>query len=548
LPTIRVNKDLLCRLVGEELSSDRLNELALAFKCEVESEDFHEIELELTADRPDLMCAAGLARAFKGYLGKASGSPKYPSTQTDFSINVDVDGLCGKRPHIRSYFVTGLKIDDLIIKDIIGYQERLHAVLSRNRRRFAIGVHDVSRLASHKLFYSAEAPEKILFKPLDKDKLMAGREILELTEKGKEYGSIVSSWSAYPLLFSDKNEVLSMPPIINSSLTQVTSNTQQILIDVTGTEPALVDAVAQMVAYSLGEYGGHISGVPINGSLQLQSYNVVKLEIQAVNSLLGCSLDGASIAQLLNKARIDASHEYAETVIANVPKYRVDILHSVDLIEEIAMMYGYNLFLPQYPKHTTIGRLHPITMISRAVRNSLTSLGFTEINSPMLISKRDLDGFPAFHTLEIANPWSEDLNVVRPSLIPNLLSFVVKNQNKPKPIRVFEAGPVCYTEGNDYKQSFNVAAVLCDNSAPSDRIELYCNQLCSDLGLKQAFSTDSELSFMIPRRHASILFGNDEVGFIGELRPDLLKAKGLVYPVALFEMVIYRPDTSKLTF
>jgi phenylalanyl-tRNA synthetase beta chain len=548
LPTVRINKDLLCGLIGVKLTSRQLEELAFVFKGEVESESSQELEIEFSADRPDLMCAAGLARAFKGYLGKALGSPQYQSAETDFSIKVDFDALRDKRPYIKSYFVAQLKIDDVIIRDIIGYQERLHTVLSRNRRRFAVGIHDVSGLASHKLIYSAVEPEKILFKPLDRDKLMNGREILESTDKGREYGDIISGWPAYPLLFSEKNEVLSMPPIINSSLTQVTSSTKQVLIDVTGTEPSLVDAMAQMIAFSFAEYGGCIGEVPIRGLPLRRSETHMELDTQMVNSLLGYSLDSASITQLLNRARIDASCASERTVTVKVPKYRLDILHPVDLVEEIAIMYGYDRISPQYPGHATTGYLHPITKVTRAVRDSLSSLGFVEINNPMLISKRDLEGFPEPHPLEIANPWSEDLDVVRPSLIPGLLSFVVKNQNKPKPIKVFETGPVCYTTGNNYTQCFNVAALLCDNSAPSDQIELYFNQLCLDIGVKQNFSVNSELSFMIPKRYASILLGQDNVGFIGELRADLLRAKGLVYPVALFEMAVYKPDISKLTF
>jgi phenylalanyl-tRNA synthetase beta chain len=564
LPTIEVDTALIGRLLGRRLGVDELEELLFNFKGEVEGWRGDHVAVELASDRPDLLCASGLARAFKGYLHLELGLPHYLAALGDGSKRppgtptIRVEGVVAARPFIGSYYVWGLALDEAAVADIIGFQEALHNTLSRGRRRFAIGVHDVSRLSTVNLVYRGAEPRSIRFTPLNADRPMDAAEILGATDKGREYGALLEGVDAYPLLENEAGEVLSMPPIINSNLTRVEPSTTRILVDVTGGDQGVVDAVAQLVACNIAEYGSGLALVEV----QVEAASVgrrgpwapgrplvrrFELDAQYVGSTLGLDLSPAEVERLLAKSRLGASAVDGSKVTVDVPLYRMDVLHAVDLVEDVAMMYGYNRITPTLPSVPTLGGYHAMSLVGRAARTSLSTLGFVEVNSLALTSSRLLRllGFSGW--VGVANPWSEDLDALRPTLVAGLLGFVGRNQTAPKPIRVFEVGQVGSVEGGLYVQSLRAAGVLCDNVAAADQVEAYLNRFMDDLGLRPSYSA-CDLGFLIEGRRATVNVGGGAVGFVGEVSPQVLRALGIDYPVALFEVTLYTPRFSGLTF
>lgn len=551
MPTLEFDTGLLGRLVGVELGRGLLEELFFNFKGEIEGWGQGTVEVELNSDRPDLFSASGLARAFRGFLGLEEGLPRYLSDPAEPAElpTLRVEGRVDVRPYIDAYYVWGVKLDEEAVKDIIALQERLHASLSRGRRKFAIGVHDVSRLSSLRLVYRGLEPEKIRFTPLNENRAMGGHEILRDMEKGREFAHLLAGAQRYPVLSTEEGEVLSMPPIINSTLTRVDSSTTRLLVDVTGLEQNVVEAVAQLMASNIAEYGGWLRHVRVETALwaPIQSYTRrLRVGLDELTGLLGVELGAEEAARLLLKARLGA-RAADRSVEVDVPLYRVDVMHPVDIIEDVAIMYGYNRIAPELPKHFTVGGYHRMSLVMRAARESLSTLGFVETNNLALTSSRVLDqlGFKGY--VKLANPWSEDLDALRPTLVAGLLAQLVRNQNKPKPIRIFEVGQVGSGVGDTYVQRLNAAAAICDNVATADQIESYFNRFMDDLGLRPEYS-GCDLGFLVEGRRATILLGGRRAGFIGEVSPETLSTLGLDYPVALFEVTLYTPTLRGLTF
>lgn len=550
MPTVRVNKKIIEDLLGRRVDSEEFANLIFNFKGEIISEKGEIYELELNTDRPDIMSSAGLAAAFRKYLDMERGFTP-PTTSHKFSLRIEYDKVSKVRPYISIYHVSGVRLDKHRLDDLIEYQELLHRSLSRERRKFAIGIHDASALSGRELVYTGEAPEKIAFRPLNCTEIMTLDAVLRETPQGRSYGHLLDGFDIYPVLRTSDGEILSLPPVVNSALTEVKESTSEVLIDVTGESLDTTKAVAQMLSLALVQYGKSADVVPtkeMSGNVQ-QEWREVNLDISYTRRLLGVDVSLEDVRKYLGKAGYNTMPRDDGFLVA-VPLSRMDVLHSVDLIEDIAIMYGYNKIGPVTPSAVgSQGSLSPLTLTMRSARDSLSSLGFIEVNNLMLSSEFEMVDFAIGFTtaLEIANPWSADLKFIRTLLTPKLLSVLVRNQTKPKPIRIFEIGPVCSANAGTYWQGVNVAALICDNSAPVHTMLEVFEQFGLDLGINPEF-TRAELGFLISGRAAEITKDGKNIGFIGEINPDILRRRRIDYPASVFEMTIFEPDLKQIVF
>lgn len=550
LPTARVNRKIIEDLLGRKISSEEFADLVFNFKGEIISEKDGICELELNTDRPDIMSSAGLAAAFRRYLGVEKGFT-VPDISRKFSLVIEHEKVAKVRPYISIYYISGVRLNRERLEDLIEYQEQLHRSLSRGRKKFAIGIHDAGALKDRDLVYTAESPEKIAFRPLNCVAVMTSDAILKETPQGRSYGHLLEKLNAYPVLRTLGGEILSLPPIVNSALTEVKETTREILIDVTGENPDTTKAVAQMLCHALVQYGERAEAVPIKGTRgrARQEWREVKLDTSYVRGLLGVNVSDEDMRQYLERAGFNFV-KYDAGFLVSVPLSRVDVLHPVDIVEDIAIMHGYDRIDPMLPNASVVhGGLNALTLVSRSARDSLSSLGFIEVNNLMLSSGFEMADFSSASAapLEIANPWSADLKFVRTLLTPKLLSVLVKNQTKPKPIRLFEVGPVCSARGELYKQGVNAAALISDNSAPADVILEVFEQFGLDLGITPEFRR-TELNFLVKGRAAEIVQGGKNIGFIGEVSPDVLRRRKIDYPASVFEMTIFEPDLRQIVF
>jgi len=222
-----------------------------------EEEDY--VDVEFFPDRPDLYSPEGVARAMQGFLGIKTGLVSYNVSPGSVTLQVE-ESVKPVRPLIGCAVVRGLEFTNEAIESLMGLQEDLHWGLGRNRRKVAIGVHDISRVRPP-FRYFGESPQR-RFIPLDFSEEMSMEEILQLHPKGREYGHILKDCPVYPLIVDADDQVLSFPPIINGELTSVTEETEDLFIDVTGTDPMVYKAL-NIVVTSLAERGGRIEGVLI---------------------------------------------------------------------------------------------------------------------------------------------------------------------------------------------------------------------------------------------------------------------------------------------
>ncbi len=541
MPTVNTTYEEISRLLKKEIPKPELVErLAL---LGIESEESEEgLKLEVPHNRPDLLSVEGIVRALKGVLGIKTGLPQYPLRKPKIEVVVD-PSTSTVRPHIACGVIRDVKLDEETVASLMQVQEKLHATYCRKRKKASIGVYDLDTLQPP-ITYTTVDPEGIKFVPLEYTQALTPAEILRQHPKGVEYAHLLEGLSRYPVLIDSKGTVLSLPPIVNSEDTKVSANTKALFIDVTGLDRRVVESALKVLMTSLAERGFVLEGVRIKQRKKTRVTPQLKpvrkaLAVKNTNQMLGLTLNARQIAQLAKKMRYGIARVTDTHVDLLVPPYRVDILHEVDLIEDIAIAYGYDKLEPTIPPVCTIGSAAEIEKVSTKIRLTMIGLGFTELMTYSLISTKKAQLFNK-EVVEIANPVSEEYSAVRNSLIPSLLDAVFKNQQYPTPQKLFEIGDIVVFDEADETKTRTVrcvAGAIVGKSATFTNVRSVAEAVLRELGIPfQTVAANPE--GFIEGRCVSFIHEQEVVGKAGEIHPEMLELYRIENPVAVFELVL----------
>ncbi len=542
MPVIRVYKHRLDRLVGRILNVEELGELLFNLKCEVSVIDENTLEVELNSDRPDMLMTEGIARALKGLLELELGIPEYTVRNTDIVVYVDPPPT---RPYIAVATIHNVSIDYEMLEELIQFQEKLHATYGRMRRRIAIGLHDLDKLPSKTLYYREVNVDEVRFIPLHDYREYTAREIIENTKQGKEHGHISIREDKYhPMLFSG-DKVIAMPPVINADITRVEPGTKNLLVDVTGTDKRYVEETIDLITTMLAESGGRIGRVRVvypRGEKEVYPKlrtEVMRLNIEYARRVLGLDIAAEDLKHHLERMRFNArvGDGYIEVTI---PPYRVDILHPIDLVEDIAMSIGYNNIEPLLPSSAPPTPLPPKYRFINTLRELLVGLGFQELHLYMLTSTKSLAkiGVGEKDVVRIANPITEELDALRPTMLNQILIALRDNQHVDMPVKIFSIGDVVIVD-EDKETKTNEKTVLAiaymSGRASFEDLQAPLFAAIRLLGFEvKTIKTKHKLT--IDGRTASLVINNVNRGFIGEVKPEVLEELGIKYPVVIGEI------------
>jgi phenylalanyl-tRNA synthetase beta chain len=431
-------------------------------------------------------------------------------------------------------------------------QDKLDKTYGRNRQKTSIGIYNLD-LISPPLEYTVAKPNEVSFVPLGFTEKMSLAEILERHPKGIEYGGIVKNHPVYPMLFDSKGNALSFPPIINSNdLGKVAEETRNLLVEVTGTIHKTLLNTLNLVTSALVDRGGKaysaIIHYPENSEYQDKevvtpdfSSRCMSLNVEYANKLLGLNLSAHRISELLLTAGLGIEKTMADSVEVIVPCYRVDVMHQVDLIEDVAIAYGYNNIEPLWRELATTGRAKPNQRLIDIARELMVGLGYQEILTYTLTNQETL--FEKMNTqktknVEIANPQVVTMNCLRNWLLPSIMEFLSNNQSVEFPQKIFELGNV--TVLDDAKESktgdeeWLCAATTHANSNFSE-IKSALDAFMNNFGVNWQIKETIHPSF-IEGRAGKVIVAGSEVGVVGEINPLVLEAWKLENPAAAFEV------------
>ena len=534
--------------LGIDMEKDELIDTLPMMSSDIEDYDDEEIKVEFFPNRPDNLSVEGVARSFKGFIGQEVGLPDYKVVPSNEEVIVEAD-VAAIRPYIAFAKIDNVDFTGDKLKYIMDFQENLHWVIGRDRKKVAIGIHNAD-VVNAPFKYIATPKDENAFVPLEKDIEMTPDEILTEHDKGKDYAHLIEDFDKYPLILDKDNQVLSMPPIINGELTKIKEDTHNIIVDVTGTDERAVNQALNIICSSFAEVGGQIKSMEVkyedktivSPDLTPQEMNV---HVDTANSLIGgTELTAKDIKELLYKARFDAEIIDDNEVKAIIPAYRVDILHEVDIVENIAVQYHINSVEAKLPEINTVAYENDWFKAESTIREVMIGLGFQEVMSLMLTSedahytKMNQEEKPH---VQVARPITIDRTMIRTSLINSLMEFLEDNKHEDLPQKIFEIGDVLYldeSKENKTVSSKKLAGVICHSHANFTEIKSVVTSVLSNLGYTMEIG-DSENRTFIEGRVADVTGeaqkGRIE-GFFGEVSPEVITNFTLDYPVIAFEI------------
>ena len=534
--------------LGIDMDKDELIDTLPMMSSDIEDFDDEEIKVEFFPNRPDNLSVEGVARSFKGFIGQEIGFPNYEVVESGEYVTVDSD-VAEIRPYIGFAKIDNVDFTGDKLKYIMDFQENLHWVIGRDRKKVAIGIHNAD-VVEAPFNYIATPKNQNAFVPLEKDIEMTPQEILTEHDKGKDYAHLIENFDKYPLILDNDNRVLSMPPIINGELTKIKEDTHNIIVDVTGTDERAVNQALNIICSSFAEVGGQIKSMEVRyenktittPDLTPQEMNV---HVDAANKLIGgTSLTAEDIKELLLKARFDAEILNDNEVKTIIPAYRVDILHEVDIVENIAVQYHINSVEAELPDINTVAYENNWFKSEATIREVMISLGFQEVMSLMLTNEEahyEMMNQEEKPHVQVARPITIDRTMIRTSLINSLMEFLEDNKHEDLPQKIFEIGDVLYLDDsreNKTVSSKKLAALVCHSTANFTEIKSIVTSVLSNLGYTMEI-TDSENKTFIEGRAADVTGEAQKgtiKGFFGEVSPEVITNFTLEYPVIAFEI------------
>ncbi len=551
MPSVQFSLTDLEGLLGKTVPRDKegLNDILAFVKGDVESLEGDAVSIEVKdSNRPDIWSVEGIARALRYQLGTGRSRQIRVADKSGLKVIIDTR-VKPIRPFISTAIVRGLQPSEEALKGWISLQEKLDLTYGRKRKRASIGLYQADMIASP-LSYTVAKPDEASFAPLGSETKSSLREIVVSHPKGSEYGEIISGFDEWPLLVDGEDKILSLPPVINSNdLGRITPNTRNILVEVTGRDAETVHNTLKIVVACLAERGGRVYscletysyGSPRRVVSPDLSPTPTKLSLSRINRLLGTSLNLKEAMRFAEKAGYGVQRASADTLHLEIPCYRIDIMHPVDMIEDIAIALHINKLKPEWPGIWTVGDLSPETIETEALGEVMVGLGFQEVMTYVLTSPDVVAGrmqMGSENLVTLLNPKMTTHTVMRNWVLPSLLEFLSRNTHVDYPQKIFEIGADISRGENSsqpVREERKVAAVTIHAEAGFTEIRSSLDALMENVGQRFEVRTTEHPSFL-SGRCGVIISASRDIGIVGEISPRVLRAWGLNLPAAAFEV------------
>ncbi|MGQ4557524.1 phenylalanine--tRNA ligase subunit beta [Halobellus sp. GM3] len=607
MPVVDIDPDELRELTGHDEKDDatlKSDLFGLGLEFEGETEEGL-LQFEFGPDRLDRLSVEGVARSLRYHYGDDRGVDVPKTNDPDFTLVVDED-VPDERPYVTGAIVRGVDLDEAGLDSLIQLQEKLHATMGRKRAKGAIGIHDLVAIkgevlsedsGGNSVTYTGIDPEGDTFVPLDSDREMTPAEVLEAHPTGRTYADLIAEYDRYPAIY-DELGLFSFPPVINGRRTEVSTDSTDLLVELTGTDQWTIDRMCNIICYALSargatieavevEYGGSGGGAAegaadgASGAGRTLARPDFEVETKSVShdrieTMLGVEFEPSEVVDLFERSGLDAvvsggdgtetaaNGDNTETAAngdgdaadgdasgttyeVSIPPYRVDVLHPLDLVDDVGRAYGFDELEPRYPDVGTVGGRHERSRLEAAARSVLTGLGFEDLLNFHMTSAEEVydrmnvepgsDYLGGGEPVRITEPYSEDYGILRTWALPSLVMVLENNTHRAYPQNLAEVGLVAERDDDvntRVRERQHVAGVLASHDATYEDAKARLQAICRDFDVELSTPATEHPSF-IDGRAASVVIDGEAVGVVGELHPRVLVEHDLELPVAAFE-------------
>ncbi|MFW6013897.1 MAG: phenylalanine--tRNA ligase subunit beta [Nanoarchaeota archaeon] len=543
--TLETSYKELKETVGKKFSIQELEDALFDLGMELDEVQGDLLKVDITPDRPDMVSTQGLSRTLRSFFGLKN--PEYKVIPSEHEVIID-PSVSNVRPYTVSTIIKNLNLDDQKIKEIIWVQEKLHATFGRNRKKAAIGIYPLENIKLP-ISYKADKPENISFTPLEHEKEMKAKEILEKTSVGKDYAHLLKDFNNYPFFSDAKGDILSMPPIVNSHLTgKITKETKEVFIECSGFDMQALNYILNILVYMFQDMGSDVYSMNLKYPDKKITTPVLEKEKRTIKpdfikKMTGLELSPKECAKFLERMLYEITNVKDDEIEFLVPPIRTDIWHDVDIADDIVRAYGINNIQYQKPEVSTEGGLMKISRLRETIIDLMQGLGFQEAFTLALTDRKDQ--FNKMKLVEgkyikLGHTTEQSLNMVRAWLLPELFKMLQHNRHVEFPQKIFEINnAVVPDETKDVlsRDELKLSVLLQDKSAGYTPIRQVIEYIFDSIGIDYKIEEKDHSSF-IKGRCATLYIDDEELGVLGEIHPEVIENWELEFPAAGAEINI----------
>jgi len=578
MPTVGLRREELFTRLSKEYTEEEFADLCFEYGLELDevtsekemiakeqglekAEGGSEIvifKIDVPANRYDLLCVEGLTLGLMIFQRKYF-TPVYRTVKVESPQKLIVrPTTVAVRPFVVAAILRDITFTQDRYQSFIDLQDKLHQNIGRQRSIVAIGTHDLDTI--HGPFsYDAQRPDEIRFKPLNQTKEFTAEELMTLYATDshiKHYLHIIKDKPLYPVIRDRDGIVLSMPPIINGDHTKISLATKNVLIECTGTDLNKASIVLDTIVCMFSQYCSskyNVEGVEVigvDGSTTVYPtlpYRREVVPVDDINRKIGINETASSIATLLTRMCLKSKVTPDGTSIdVEIPPTRRDVIHACDIVEDVAIAYGYNNVHRTISDTNCVAEQRPLNKLTDLMRESVAAGGFTECLTFALCSRDDISDkirkkIEDANAVHISNPKTLEFQVARTTLLPGLLKSIASNKNMPLPLKLFEISDVVFKDkemGVGARNRRHMCAVFY-NKTPGfevihgllDRVMQLLSVAPGDYNL-----TAVDDATFFPGRCAEIRHLGQPIGKLGVLHPDVVTQFEITLPCAAFEI------------
>jgi phenylalanyl-tRNA synthetase beta chain len=499
--------------------------------------------------------------------------PKFKLTPPKETIVVEPSVL-GVRPFVVCAVLRNITFTKQSYDSFIDLQEKLHRNICRLRTLASIGTHDLDTIQGP-FVYRAEKPEDIKFAPLDNTAVVNGHQLMEQLDKHAQLSKflhIIRDKPLYPVVRDSKSTVLSLPPIINGDHSKITLNTKNVFIEVTAVDMTKARVVLDTVVTMFSEHcapqfeieqvtvvtKSADGGADSTAVYPLHDQPTLTCSVDYINGAIGIKATAEEMVVFCARMGVEAVKTSEKSLSVKIPPTRSDIMHECDVMEDVAIAYGFNKLKKMAPKTVGEGKQLPINKLSDSLRLEIAQAGYLEMLSFILSTKADNyknlnlpESSCAKEAVELSNP-KGNIQICRTSMLPGLFNSLAHNKGAVMPIQIFEIGDVVFRDTTSDVGAINVrqlAAVYQNKKTAGfeeihgllDRIMLCLNVDCKGWskgkpkGREYTIVEASHPTFF-PGRCANIVLDGKVIGTFGVVHPTVLENFRLSCPASALIM------------
>ncbi len=535
------------------------------------------IEFDLTPNRPDCLSVIGIAREVAAILERPLKYPEVTLPAGERPIE-ELASVTIEAPDHCFRYAARLVTDVKIAPSPFWLQDRLHSV----------GIRAINNVVDATNFVLMEMGQPL--HAFDFDRLAEHRIVVKTAQEGQIFTTLDGTertLGSDALMICDGKGPVALAGIMGGLESEIEHDTRRVLIESAYFNPISVRRTAKRVGLSTESSHRFERGVDPEGirkaldraaqfMVELAdgqlasgvidvyprpvSKRVIELSVERTNRVLGTDLNQDEISSHLRSIELDVQPVDEDTLRVVPPTFRVDLERPEDLMEDVARLRGYNRIATTNPVSQVVANLEDKKLqVRRRFRHVLAGCGFCEIITYSFIGEKACDRLllantdPRRRMVHILNPLTEDQAVMRTSLLPGLLATVYLNSTqRNENLRIFELGKIFLKTRNDeLPEETEMISGLWTGAqhdrtwlATEEKVDFYdikgvVEALCKASNIPHIrfkAMNSSGAPYLKPGRAAEVYAGNESIGEVGELSPEVMKNFELKHPAYCFDL------------